>query len=102
MAKTHTYLVSFNRAKRTDRGYYQVTFDMAAPSVKHTVEASTFEALETEVRRLAGEFGLPCSPHVRLPDRTARKPAGFDKWYSRMNIIDEGGNATPSFGIVEG
>ena len=88
MAKSYTYLVSFNRAERTPRGFYWVTFDMASPSVRHEVVASSFPALESEVRRLALEFGQTCSPYIRLKDQAARKPAGFDAFTETLNIID--------------
>lgn len=87
MAKTRTYIVSFNRAKRTDRGYYQVSFDMAEPNVNHRVEADSFTKLEAEVRRLAAEFGQTCSPYIRLP-KPERNPPGFDAFCKTINIID--------------
>lgn len=87
MAKTRTYIVSFNRAKRTDRGYYQVSFDIGSANVNHHVTADSFAKLEAEVRRLAVEFGQTCSPYIRLP-KGERNPAGFDAFKKTLNIID--------------
>lgn len=87
MAKTRTYIVSFNRAKRTDRGYYQVSFDMTEASVNHRVTTDSFPKLESEVRRLAHEFGQTCSPYIRLP-KGERNPPGFEAFCKTINIID--------------
>lgn len=85
---TRTYLVSFNKAERTLRGTYRITFDVGTPNVTHMVEAADFPTLETEVRRLADAFGTPCSPYVRLKTKGDRKPAGFDAWVHSINVID--------------
>lgn len=87
MAKIRTYIVSFNRAKRTDRGYYQVSFDISEPNINHRVTTDSFSKLEAEVRRLAVEFGQTCSPYIRLP-KGERNPPGFDKFCKTINIID--------------
>jgi hypothetical protein len=87
MAKTRTYIVSFNRAERTDRGFYRVSFDIGKPNVNHQVTCHNFTQLEDEVRHLAAEFGLPCSSYIRLP-KGERNPPGFDKFCKTLNIID--------------
>lgn len=87
MAKIHNYIVSFNPAEKTDYGF-TVTFEMSKPNVNHRVSADNFVALEAEVRRLAHEYGRTCSPYVRLADRNARKPAGFDKWSGALKVIE--------------
>jgi hypothetical protein len=88
MAKSNTYLVSFSPAERR-RGGFIVRFTIGGKSdTNHRVEASSLATLEAEVRRLAREYGQTCSPYVRLADRKARKPAGFDAWVDTMKIID--------------
>lgn len=89
MAKSHTYLVSFTPAERQPWGGYTIRVSLMTGGAKHEVEASSFADLEREVRRLAQEFGQTCSPYVRLKDRNARKPAGFDAWNDRMGRIIE-------------
>src|SRR4051812_2909701 len=87
MAKTRTSIVSFKPAKRTDRGFYQVSFDIGKDSVNHQVTVDSFPKLEAEVRRLAVEFGQTCSPYIRLP-KGERNPPGFDAFCKTINIID--------------
>lgn len=87
MAKSHTYLVSFNRAERNERGFYRVFFDIGTASVNHEVSASSFDELEREVNRLAVDYGKTCSPYVRLKDKNARAPNGFKNWKPNW-IID--------------
>jgi hypothetical protein len=91
MAKVQEYLVSFSPAERSPDGRaYTVSISMMATGVSHTVLASTFEGAETEIRRLAREYGQTCSTYIRLKDKKARKPAGFDKWADRrcLRYID--------------
>jgi len=88
MAKVQEYLVSFSPAERTSCGAYSVEISTMTRGVAHTVLASTFEGAETEIRRLAREYGRTCSPFIRLKDKKARKPAGFDNWKSSLNYID--------------
>lgn len=89
MATVNTFLVSLSPAKRTTHGF-QVELGMMADSMKRSTEitASNLPDLETKIRRLALEYGQTCSPYIRLKDRSARKPAGFDKFCDRMGIID--------------
>jgi hypothetical protein len=90
MAKIVDYTVSFYPAKRTEQGYYQINLSVAQAPERHVVSVSSLADLEREVRRLAVLFGQPCSPSVRVADRHARKPNGFDAWYKAMSIIDDG------------
>jgi len=87
MAKSRDYIVSFSPAERQPWGGYTVALSLMTGGVKHTVTADSFAVLETEVRRLAREFGRTCSPYVRLP-RGERNPPGFDAWCRTVNIID--------------
>ena len=87
MATTRTYLVSFNPAARTNWGGFTVTFNIGERSVVHEVEAASLPDLEREVRRLAIAYGRTCLPYVRLKDRSARKPSGFDAWDKTLTII---------------
>jgi hypothetical protein len=89
MAKEYTYIVSFNRAKRTDRGFYQVSFDIGKASVNHEVTAASLDDLDRRVTELAHQFGQTCSPYVRLKDKTQRAPKGFNAWKPNW-IIDVG------------
>jgi hypothetical protein len=88
MAKTHTYLVSFSPAEKQAWGGFTVKLSLIAGAIDHEVSASSFASLEVEVRRLAKAFGQDCSPHVRLKDEAARKPAGLDAWKSTINFIE--------------
>lgn len=79
MAKVNTYLVGFCPAQQTEMGLTMEISTMARATA-HEVSAASFADLETEVRRLAHEFGQSCTPIIRLKDRNARKPSGFDSW----------------------
>ncbi len=52
------------------------------------VQASNLKDLERQVRELAQAYGQTCAPMIRLKDRKARKPAGFEKWCNSIDIID--------------
>lgn len=79
------YLVSFSPAARTDAGF-TCAIDLGA--AVHTVAAGPLAELEQHVRRLARDFGGTCCPFIRLRDRKARKPSGFDALCHRLQIID--------------
>jgi hypothetical protein len=89
MPTLRTYLVSFSPAKRTTHGF-QVELGVMAESLNKRMEvtAASLPDLEKEVRRLAAEYGQTCSPYIRLKDRSARKPAGFDKFCTSLQIIN--------------
>lgn len=87
MAKERTYIVSFNQANRTDRGFYTVHFDISKGNTDHKVTCYTFDQLERQVRLLAADYGLPCSAYIRLP-KSERNPPGFEKFCKTLNIID--------------
>lgn len=89
MPAIHTYLVSFSPAERTDHGF-TAEIGLMASNLKNATEvnAGSLKDLEAQVRRLAQAYGQTCSPFIRLKDRKARKPAGFEKWSSTMQIID--------------
>jgi hypothetical protein len=87
MAKTLTYIVSFTPAQRTTHGF-TVTVSLLIQGEKHEVEAASLADLEAHVRKLAQAFGQTCSLYVRLKDRNARKPAGFDRWLKGIEILD--------------
>lgn len=87
MAKTVTYLVSFNPADRTENGH-RISFRIGEPNVDHEVHASSFLELERVVRKLAREFGRSCSPYIRLKDRKERSPNGFKAWDAKMTFIE--------------
>lgn len=80
-----TYCVSFSPATRTDMGF-TCAIDLRA--TVHTVTAGPLLELEAHVRQLAREFGQTCCPVIRMADRKARKPAGFDAFCRRLVIID--------------
>lgn len=87
MAKTRTYIVSFNKAERTERGGSKVSFEIGQPNTDHRVTTDSFDKLEAEVRRLAADYGRTCSPYIRLP-AGERTPPGFGAFRDRMHIID--------------
>ena len=100
MAKLVSYVVSFSPATRFEHGF-EVSFDIGSGrEVKHEVEAATFGELERQVRSLTADYGQTCSAYIRLKDRKARKPAGFDKFVDTLNIIDFVAAAAPA--LVEG
>lgn len=86
MAKSYTYTVSFTPATRTANGYTMMVSLMSG-NKQHEITATSFSALENEVRRLAHEFGQTCRPYIRM-NGGARKPAGFDKWLDTITVID--------------
>lgn len=87
MAKSQTYVVSFSPATRTDYGF-TTDLDIGGKYPRHKIDAATLPALEAEIRRLAAEFGQTCTAFINLADRKARKPAGFDAWRSKLQVID--------------
>jgi hypothetical protein len=87
MAQTRTYYVSFNPAKRGERGGYSVTFDLTKSGDRHTVTVDNFDQLTAEVHRLARAYGQTCSPSIRVP-AGQHKPPGFDKLCETLKIID--------------
>lgn len=93
MGKLRTYLVSFCPAKRSERGYYQVSITVGIGAKATEVEAGDFPTLEREVRRLAAEYVAEgkhsaCSPYIRLKARGERSAPGFERWSRTLNIID--------------
>jgi len=86
MPAPRTYFVSFTPAEKTDYGFKN-TVSLSAKRENHTVTADNFAALETEVRRLAREFGQSCCPYIRQP-QGERKAPGFDKWEATMQFIE--------------
>jgi hypothetical protein len=82
-----TYLVSFTPATRTAHGFTS-TISLLAGAKDHTVEAASFASLESEVRRLAHEFGQTCTAYVRLKDKRERNAPGFDAWDRKLGVID--------------
>lgn len=89
MPTIHTYLVSFSPAERTSHGF-TAEIGLMAYNLKNAkeVQATNLKDLERSVRELAHEYGQTCAPMVRLKDRKARKPAGFEAWCSTIQIID--------------
>lgn len=85
MSKPIAYIVSLAPAEKTAFGFTACISTMLE-GTKHTVTASTLPDLERQVRTLAAAFGQSCSPYVRLADRKARKPAGFEAWTNRREI----------------
>jgi hypothetical protein len=86
MAKTIDYVVSFSPAEETARGF-TIRISLMTGNKNHDVQASSLAELEGKVRELASAFGTHCSPYIRLKDKTARKPAGFDKWSRGLHVI---------------
>jgi hypothetical protein len=79
MAKTIEYKVSLTPAKFDDRGC--VSFLLFDPGTKdYTVAADSLARLQGDVRALVvNDFKQSAACYVRLAERNARKPAGFDK-----------------------
>lgn len=86
MAIAKTYYVSFSPAERTSWGGYSVSLSLVNADERHTVTGDLAH-LETEVRRLAREFGRTCSPYIRQPKGDRAVP-GFKALCSKLNIID--------------
>jgi hypothetical protein len=87
MATLRTFLVNLSPAKRTTHGF-TAELSYAMGQTPHEVTVDSFAKLESEVRRLAQEFGQTCAPFIRLKDRGARKPVGFDRFTDSLRIID--------------
>jgi hypothetical protein len=85
MPQPIAYVVSFAPAQKVPGGF-QANVSTMLEGVKHSVTASTLTDLESQVRTLARAYGQSCCPYVRLADRKARKPAGFEAWGNRREI----------------
>lgn len=87
MATVRTFLVNLSPAQRTATGFTSELLHVMGQK-PHEVTADSYAKLESEVRRLAREFGQTCAPYIRLKDPKARKPAGFDRFTNSLRIID--------------
>lgn len=96
MAKTITYTVAFCTAKRTVGELFtslELNLSDLMNAKRNTVEAAGFADLEAKVRALAAQFGRNCHASIRLADRKARKPAGFDAFCKTLDFIEVAGDA---------
>jgi len=80
MATMRSYLVSFSPAERTRDNTFLIHITNQSPAA--TVEAASLDELGQYVAQMAQAYGKTCSAYVRLKDRNARKPAGFDARFS--------------------
>lgn len=87
MATARNYVVSFSPAERTAHGF-RVSMSLMIGNTKHEITAASFTDLETQVRKLAAEFGQTCKPYIRLKNERERKPNGFDAFTEKLRIID--------------
>lgn len=79
MATMRQFTATFTPCTFTDRG--GVSFLLYDPRSKtFSISATTLAGMQDQVRGLLQtDFRMDASVYIRMADRTARKPAGFDK-----------------------